>query len=229
VLIMKRTDLVVPEDVVPSLHVPAVAITDGTADPEWVQVPLSRWHLKRRPSRRLPLDARSARSLRRYVRLTPWTAPVLLIGLAAWSVWAFTDLRWPWSMIPLTIGGLTPWGWSQLRTHGVPRHLPYLTRFGDLRIPDVPAEVAQEWIARNPGVTATDEPAPRPHSRLFYAVWAVSLTLAAIALVAVLANDRREDFLLLWALAPVLLVTGVSLALKTQPPAKPGTGLFWPS
>jgi hypothetical protein len=107
--------------------------------------------------------------------------------------------------------------------------VPYRTRLGDLRIPGVPVEVAREWVARNPGVTATDEPAPRPHSRRFYTAWSVGLLLAAAGLLVVLANDGREDFILLWMLAPVLLLTAVAMALKTQSPAKPGTGPTWPS
>jgi hypothetical protein len=107
--------------------------------------------------------------------------------------------------------------------------MPFRTRFGDLRIPEVPLDVAKEWVAQNPGVTATDEPAPRQHSRRFYAVTSGGLLVAAVGLFVVLKTDGREDFILLWILVPALILTAASLALKTQPPAKPGTGLIWPS
>src|SRR5262245_42149146 len=41
-----RIDLVVPSELVPGLVIPPLAITDGTADPEWVEVPMSRWRFR---------------------------------------------------------------------------------------------------------------------------------------------------------------------------------------
>jgi hypothetical protein len=105
--------------------------------------------------------------------------------------------------------------------------VPVRTRFGDLRIPDVPEVVAEVWVAHNEGVTATQEPAPRPHSRRFYALWSMCLLPTAIGLVLVLANNRREDHILLWMLVPALFFTGVSMAYKTQPQAQAGTGPIW--
>jgi hypothetical protein len=88
----------------------------------------------------------------------------------------------------------------------LPRQVPQRTRFGDLRIPDVPVEVALEWVRLNPGVIATDEPAPRPHSWPFYVAWSLSLLSSAIGLTAVLMNDGRDDDVLLWLLIPVLFI-----------------------
>jgi hypothetical protein len=226
---MKRTDLVVPMDLVTTLRIPALAVTNGAADPDWVEVPLGRRRFKRQPPLRLPLDPRSAKNTRRYVRLAPWYPLPALVSLVAWSAGTFGHLAWPESLGAVVVAGGVPLTWSLLQTRGLHRQVPYRTRFGDLRIPEVPVEVAQQWVAQNPGVTATDEPAPRPHSLRFYTVWSVCLLLAAVGLVVVLANDGREDFILLWMLAPVLFFTGVSMALKTQPPAKPGIGLIWRS
>jgi hypothetical protein len=226
---MQRTDLVVPADLVANLQIPALAITNGAADPDWVEVPLRRWRFKRQPSLRLPLDPRSAKKTRRYLRLAPWSPLPALVALLAWSVSAFGDLSRPGSLAAAMVAVGTPPAWSLLQSRGSLRQVPYRTRSGDLRIPEVPVGVAKEWMAQNQGVTATDEPAPRPHSRRFYAGWSVGLLLAAAGLVVALANNGREDFILLWILAPVLFFTGVSMALKTQPPAKPGIGLTWPS
>ncbi|MEU7905374.1 hypothetical protein [Actinoplanes sp. NPDC049118] len=228
-VIVRRIDLVVPSGLVTNLQIPSLAITDGAADPDWVEVPLGRWRFKRQPSLRLPLDPRSAKNTRRYVRLAPWSPLPALVALVAWSVSVFGDLSWPASLVAIVVAVGAPFTWSLLKTGGLPRQVPYRTRFGDLRIPEVPVEVAREWVAQNQGVTATNEAAPRPHSRRFYAAWTVGLLLAAVGLVVVLANNGREDFILLWMLAPVLFFTGVSMALKTQPPAKPGIGHIWPS
>jgi hypothetical protein len=82
--------------------------------------------------------------------------------------------------------------------------------------------------AAESGVIATDEPAPRPHSRRFYVAWSLSLLSSAIGLTAVLMNDGRDDDVLLWLLIPVLFIVGVYLASWAQPPAKPGEGVSWP-
>jgi hypothetical protein len=82
----------------------------------------------------------------------------------------------------------------------------------------VPVEVAVQWVERNPGVVATDEPEPRPRSRPFYTTWSVGLIIAAIALCAVLATNGREDFILLWAAAPLLFFAGLSAAWRILPP-----------
>jgi hypothetical protein len=226
---MQRTDLVVPPDLVTNLQIPALAVANGAVDPDWVEVPLSRWRFKRQPSLRLPLDPRSAKNTRRYLRLAPWSPLPALVALLAWSASVFGDLSWPGSLAAIVVAVGAPFISSLPLTGGLPRQAPYRTRFGDLRIPEVPVEVAREWVAQNQGVTATDEPAPRPHSRQFYAGGSVGLLLAAAGLVVVLANNGREDFILLWMLVPVFFFTGVSMALKTQPPAKPGVGLIWPS
>lgn len=209
------------------LQIPALAITDGAADPEWVEVPLGRWRFQRSRSQRLPLDRRTARSVRRYVRLAPWSVLVNLVVLAAWLAWGFGGLSSSGNLAALAVVGVGIL-WSVLEHRGLPRQWPSRARSGDLRIPAVPTEVADQWVTRNPGVIATAEPAPRPHSRRFYAVWALVLLPTSIGLAVVLANDGREHSLLLWLLVPVLFIAAVSMALKTQPPTREGTGRTWP-
>jgi hypothetical protein len=216
---MERIDLVVPLNLVVDLQIPSLAVTNGAVAPDWVEVPLGRRRSKRKPSLRLPLDPRSARSARRYLRLAPWSPLSALVALVVWGAWTFGHLPWRGGLVAVLVAWGVRFAWLLLQTPGLPKQWPYRTRFGDLRIPKVPVAVAQEWVAQNPGVTATDEPPPRPHSRRFYAGWSVCLLLAAIGLFVVLANDGREDFILLWMLVAVLFFTGVSAALKTQPPA----------
>lgn len=217
----QRTDLVVPAALLPGLRVPPLAVTDGSADPGWADVPLTAWRFKRTPTLRLPLDRRTAARVRRYARLTPWSPLPAIVVLAAVAIWEYVDLPRPWNEVLILAAGGAQVIWTLLRG-GLPPQAPSRNRLGDLRIPSVPVEVAREWVASNPGVTATDEPEPRPHSRRFYIAWAAGLLVTAVALAAILANDGREDFFLLWLLVPVLAVLGVSTAAKTLPQDGPG-------
>ncbi|GAA4606282.1 hypothetical protein BJY16_005749 [Actinoplanes octamycinicus] len=225
--VIERVDIVIPESAVATLRIPALAITDGTTDPQWVRVPLSRWRLNPGPALRLPLDPRTATRVRRYARLAPWSVLADLLVLAAWSLFALTDLplgvRGP-ALAASCCGML----WSQALRRGLPQQTPIRARSGELRLPEVPVEVAHQWAGQNPGVTATAEPAPRPHSRRFYARSAAGLLAAAVALAAVLANDGREDHILLWMLVPALLCASFATVLKTQPPAPTGPVRRWP-
>jgi hypothetical protein len=213
-MLIPRTDLVIPSSRASHLRIPSLAVTDGSADPEWVDMPMSRWRFRLRPSLRLPVDAGTAKSVRRYVRLTPWSLLSSLAGLAA-VICALTG------HLPATAILLTGAVSTLLRGRGLPRQVPYRTAGGDLRIPGVPLRVAQEWVAGNPGVIATDNPAPRRHSRRFYGTWAAGLIVAAVAVADVLAANGRPDPALLWLLVAVSLVAGLTLAYKIEPSTKP--------
>ncbi|MEV4350414.1 hypothetical protein AB0J83_38655 [Actinoplanes sp. NPDC049596] len=204
-------DLVVPASALPGLQIPPLAVTDGSAGPEWVDVPMSIWRFRRRPAQRLPVDARTARSVRRYVRLAPLSLPISAIGL----ILLFVAVR-EGSALAL-LGALIGPVWDSVQGRGLPQQQPVRTHLGDLRIPGVPLEVAMEWIALNPGVRVTDEPAPRAHSRRFYASWAIGLVAASFALSVVLAGDGREDNFVLWMLVPALFIAGVWAATQTAP------------
>jgi hypothetical protein len=213
-----RTDLVVPAPLVSSVRAPALSVTTGGTDVEWVEIPASRWWFKRRPVQRLPLDPRSARRARRYLRWEPWSSVArLVVLLASLAVNAFH---------PSALGGpitLVVWlvliAWSLPYVSGaLPRQSPYRTAAGDLRIPEVPIEVAKQWVELNPGVVPTIEPVPRRRPRRWYATWSTVLLLAAVASFTLLANDRREDSGLVWLAAVALLLVGAATALKTLPP-----------
>ena len=185
------------------------------------------WSFRRRPSQRLPLDPRTAKKTRRYVQLAPWSLLTSLVTLAAWAAAVFVDLTPPIWCAAVAVAGAGQLVWWSVR-RGLPRQVPYRTRFGELRIPEVPVEVAQGWISQNPSVTVTDEPPPRPHSRRFCAGWSVGLVAAAIGLTGALANDWRDDFILLWMLVPVLFFSGISMALKTLPQPTGDPRGTWP-
>ena len=216
---MRRTDLAVPAHLVDGLRIPALSVTDGEADVEWVEVPMSGWRFRRRPAQRLPLDPRSARRARRYVRLAPWSLPISLVMPLAVISAAAGPLRGDAGALVTCVVVILHFGWNLAAVSGeLPPQTPRRDRQGALRIPGVPLEVARQWEDQNPGVTTSDQPAPRPRSTRFYAAWSAGLLLTAVALGVVLANDGQEDFILLWAAVPTLFLGGCALALKLLPP-----------
>ncbi|GGN36445.1 hypothetical protein FHR83_006373 [Actinoplanes campanulatus] len=215
---MVRTDLVVPARLVQGLRIPSLSVTTGGAEVHWVEVPTSRWRFMRRPAQRLPLDPRSARLARRYLRVEPWASLARLVMLLGWvtvEVVSPSALTLPIGIIfwlTLIVGSIPQFS-------GVlPRQSPYRTAAGDLRVPQVPIEVAKQWVELNPGVVPTIEPVPRPRSRRWYATWSTVLLVSAIVLFTVLANDGREDSALIWVVVLSLFFIGVATALKTLPP-----------
>lgn len=202
---------------IPALDIPPLALTNAMTEPEWDDLPLRRGIYRRHPSLRLPLDPRTAAATRRYRRLAPWSLPLNLVALILYWVTLRSDhLPFAVQLAALGFYPATVFWWHRLSA-GLPRQHPQRLRSGDLRIRDVPVEVAEQWVVRNPGVTTTDEPMPLPHSRRYYARWSIGLVTAAIALFVTLANDGREDNVLLWMLSPILFVAGVVTALKTLP------------
>jgi hypothetical protein len=192
----------------------------------WADVPVGPWW-SRRPPLRLPLDPRTAKLVRRHARFAPWSPVAAVITIAALLTAGYADLPRPGNEVMILVAGAVYVAAVLLRG-GMPPQAPSRTGPGDLRIPRVPVDVAQEWVTLNPGVTTTDEPEPRRHSRRFYTVWSGCLLVAAAAVAVTLATDGREDFALLWMLVPVLVVTGVSTAAKTLPQARPGAGPSFP-
>ncbi|AEV84202.1 hypothetical protein ACWT_3179 [Actinoplanes sp. SE50] len=215
-----RTDLVIPADLVAGLDIPSLAVTDATPDPVWAPVPIGQNTFRRDPSQRLPLDPRTAATTMRHRRLAPWGPPALFGTLIIyWISLHRHDLPLAVSLAGLAVYLGTIVGWQRV-TAGLPAQRPRRLPSGDLRIPKVPAEVAAQWTVRNPGVTVTDEPMPRPHSRRFYAGWAIGLLSATVLLVVVLAEDGREDDIRLWMLVPMLFVSGIVMAFRMRPPAR---------
>ena len=215
---MERTDLIVPSALVPQLMIPPLAVTTGAAHPEWVGVPLGRWGFQRNPSLRLPMDPASAKDVRRWMRYAPWTPLPIVAALAAWAVAGIVDLPGAPYQPLLTIlaaGGVLSW----MRGRGLPDQTPVRFHPGDLRIPRVPVTVAMEWVAGNPGVKTSNAPAPRPRSRQFYTIWAVSLLATALVLAVTLTADDRENPAQLWQLVVGLFIAALIMAYKTQPPA----------
>ncbi|WP_169516338.1 hypothetical protein [Paractinoplanes globisporus] len=196
---------------------PSLSGTTGGTDVRWVEIPVGRRRFPRRPVQRLPLDPRSARLARRYLRVEPWASPARLAALLTLTTVDIVDRSAPtlpiWIVVWLgVIVSSTP------RLNGVlPRQSPYRTAAGDLRVPDVPIEVAKQWVEQNPGVIPTVEPDPRPRSRRWYATSSAVLLISAIVLFTVLANNGREDSLLVRAAVLSLFFVGIATASRMLP------------
>jgi len=216
---MRRTALTVPAHLVASLHVPALSVANGEPDVEWVEIPTSMWRFRRRPAQRLPLDLRSARRARRYIRLAPRSVLPGLVTLLALIGILARQLPAAAFLTAALVDALLNLMWTLTGVVGeLPAQTPSRDRHGNLRIPEVPLAVARQWQELNSGVTTSEEPAPRPRSRRFYATSSAGLLLAAVTLGVLLANDGRDDFFLLVAAVPVLFVAGCAMALKLLPP-----------
>ncbi|WP_127550478.1 hypothetical protein [Actinoplanes sp. OR16] len=176
---------------------------------------------------RLPLDDRSARSVRRYVGLRPWILLISLLAVPAWLILVYADLPRTARLIAHAVIFMVPV--SQLCMHFLMRGLPpFPTQNGDLRIPRVPVEVAHAWIGSNPGVSATACPAPRARPRRFYVGWALTLVPVSIGLALWMANNGREDAILLWMLVPALFTVGIVMALRIPTPVSGRAVRTWP-
>ncbi|GAA2702557.1 hypothetical protein [Actinoplanes palleronii] len=207
-----RTTLVIPADRVATLEIPPLALDTGAPGPEWLDIPVSIWVFRRKPSIRLPFSPQVAAKARWRIRF----APYLTVGGLASML----------GYVALAFGGRTPWGFplmaaafgtSMLSYQRVIRQMPARTRDGGLRLPEVPVEVARSWQDVNPGLTETTEPAPHWYSRRVYGFAALGLILAGILLVVIIANDGIADFYLVFV-AAALLAAGLMAALKTLPP-----------
>ncbi|GLW27787.1 hypothetical protein [Actinoplanes regularis] len=207
---------------------PSSAVTNGRTDVEWVEVPVkTAWWIRPRPTQRLPLDPRSARRARRHIRFAPWSTAIaigmslawgVLIYSGAWNALVHTGSRQADEMIYFVVFYLWVFLWSWPVVRGaLPAQAPCRSLAGDLYIPEVPVGVAEQWVEQNPGVLTTNEPAPRPYTRRFYATWSAILLGAAIALWTILANDEREDPFLFNFAVPVLLVAGCMVAWGLLP------------
>jgi hypothetical protein len=196
---------------------PALSVTTGGTAVQWVEIPTSRRRFTRRPAQRLPLDPRSARLARRYLRVEPWAMLTRLVVLLAGTVVEVVGPSAPALLIAVIIWlALVVWSIPQVGG-ALPRQSPYRTAAGDLRVPEVPIEIAKQWAEWNPGVVPTIEPDPRPRSRRWYAIWSIVLLSCAIGLVTVVANNGRDDSVLLWVAVLLLFFIGITTALKTLP------------
>jgi hypothetical protein len=151
-------NVILPLDAVPGLSVPPLAITDGSADPIWVELPCrGRYLYGRRRTIRLPLDAATAEVARRWVRferrqrtvLTPIHIGLVCTGLATWHVSG--DIGREWLVLSFLLAGVTLQLWiGYLEKKLTFAQRPELIGGVVVYLPAMSDRVAREWERRNP-------------------------------------------------------------------------------
>jgi hypothetical protein len=183
-----RKDVVVPMESMRRLDVPALAITTGGPQVEWVELPVAgdlsiRSLFSRLPGLRLrvPLDPRGARHARRFLRHRAGKLVVVLVVYAALFAGFFAAPVGPRRLlIALIIVAVLAAFLVPAINGALPRQTPRRVGPGVVCLPDVPAEVAEQWAARNPGMISLHVRAPLRHSRRFYLTWLAILAGAGL-------------------------------------------------
>lgn len=204
----ERVNLLVPAEVVARLDVPPRALGTGAPDPVWLDVPLPG-----RGTMRLPTDAATATALRRRRRaarlvwLLAGVALVLLVVKAA-GLYPVPSGVHLFSSAGLCVAGLARVYWQ------VPS-MPVAVG-GDVYLAAVPSDVADQWVARNPGVRVVSR---RPVVRLFgprvYQMAAALALIAAVQVVILLGIAGVPGWL--WLVAAALAAGGILSAYKSIP------------
>jgi hypothetical protein len=219
-------NILVPLDALPGLSVPPAAITDGSADPVWVELPVRRDYLYgRKRMFRLPLDAATAETARRWLRfdrrrrfvVTP--VFITMMSTAFVLLLFFDDTGFDGARLALYAAAAL----LQLGTVYVERKLtvvqhPALISRSGLYLHGVPAEVAGEWVRRNPAVRVVPwrPRRGRRYPSLVYR-WSAGLCAAAAAAVWWFAlSDGESDLIALFAFVALVGAAVVS-AFKALP------------
>jgi hypothetical protein len=182
-------NVLVPLDALPGLSVPPAAITDGSADPVWVELPVRGEYLYgRKRMLPLPFDAATAAIARRWLRFDRRRRMVLApIGIsllvAAGATVFVDDSRFDEVRLGLFLAGflLQLWTAHAGKKVTVAQQPELIGRLG-VYLPAVSAEVAREWVGRNTAVQVVPwRPRLRRYSSLAYRRVAGLLAVAAAA------------------------------------------------
>ncbi|RSM55638.1 hypothetical protein DMB66_35605 [Actinoplanes sp. ATCC 53533] len=182
-------NVLVPLDALPGLSVPPAAITDGSADPVWVELPVRGEYLYgRKRMLPLPFDAATAETARRWLRLDrrrrAVLAPISISLLVAAAATVFMDdSRFDAVRLGLFAAGflLQLWTAHAVEKVTVAQQPDLIGRLG-VYLPAVSAAVAREWVRRNPVVRVVPwRPRPRRYSSSAYRRAAGLFAVAAAA------------------------------------------------
>jgi len=219
-------NLLAPLDALPGLSVPPVAITDGSADPVWVELPVRGAYLYSRNRRllRLPFDAPTAAVAGRWLRFERRRRLVLTpifitLMLAAAAMLLFVDdSRFDEVRLGLYVAGFLLQLWTAYaeKKVAVAQQPELVGRLG-VYLPAVSATAGREWVQRNPAVRVVPE---RPRWRRYPSVvyrWAAGLyAVGAVAVWWFALRDGESGLIALFGFV-VLVGAAVVSAFKALP------------
>lgn len=157
-----KADLLIPVGLLGEFSAPAVAVTDGSGDPEWVTLPcIGRYQYSSVPAVNMPLDHRTAATAREWVDYqrrskTCLTPAMILLLVTAAVVFVMAD-RWGTAayitgfVLLALVAAATLWRIRQEKrlVHPV---FPRLSG-GTVRIGHVPIAVCRQWVDRYPEIS----------------------------------------------------------------------------
>jgi len=157
-----KADLLIPVGLLGEFSAPAVAVTDGSGDPEWVTLPcIGRFQYGPVPALTMPLDHRTAAVAREWLEYqrrnkTFVTPATILLLVAATGVFVMAD-RWGAAayitgLVMLAVAAAaTLWRMRKEKRLVLPA-FPRLSG-GAVRIGQVPIEVCRQWVDRYPEIS----------------------------------------------------------------------------
>lgn len=222
----RTVNVFVPLTAVAGLSVPPLAITDGSSDPIWVELPCkSRYVYGRKRTLRLPFDAATADVARRWLRIDRLSRTVLTPISVTMQLSALATLFLPGDDALLNVLRIVFYtagvGESILIAYlskkvSVAQHPELVGRLG-VYLSAVSAAVSREWMERN---TAVQVVPVRPRWRRYPSwvyPWASGLcAVPGVGVWWVAIRDGTFELTSLLAFV-VLLAAAVVLAFKALP------------
>jgi hypothetical protein len=208
-------------EAVPGLSVPPTAITDGSADPQWVELPCrGGYAYGRRRLLRLPFDAGTATVARRWLRFERLhrtvLIPVTVVLLSAALVLLFTDA----GTVSFALYGTAVLiqlaaGYAEKKLT-VAQHPEVIGRLG-VYFPAVSAVAAREWVRHGVAMEVVRRrPRWRRYPPLVHRWAAGSAAVAAAAVWWFALRDGEFGLVMLFAFVALLGAAVVS-AVKALP------------
>lgn len=223
------TNLFVPLGALRQLSVPPLAITDGSHDPEWIDLPCrGTYRYAKKPVLRLPMDAGTAATARRWIRFRKVddlgvTPAVLLLFVAGFllGIWGRRagSLAYLAALLSYFVAiALAWWGGKTERSLTVRCHPEMVGRRG-IYIPGVPVAVAREWTNRNVDVRIVAAiPKWRRYPTWVYIAASGLSAAAGVGIFSVEATDRQAgiDLAAVFTIT-VLFAIAITFAVKALP------------
>jgi hypothetical protein len=157
-----KADLLIPVGLLGEFSAPAVAVTDGSGDPEWVTLPcIGRYQYGPAPALNMPLDHHTAATAREWIEYrrrskTFVTPATILLLVAAFAVLVMADhwgdAAYITGLVMLVVATAAKLWRLREESRLVRPVFPRLSG-GAIRIGQVPIAVCRQWVDRYPEIS----------------------------------------------------------------------------